>query len=216
MIAVVSVSLVPAIGASGASSRAGSVFGRCEPGGILVDHNLALYTTTLQNHDTHTTACVLASGRRRVIEQALPTSTQFLAFIGDYARGTWLAWSSTSDGRTVATRTLNVQTGRRGPTVRVTSENGVITRRNGPPPDTEGRTGGTLVRLVITTTGDYAWIAVRSNESGLPIAGLYVPDRRGGDRALDIGPVATITNLRVRGKTIRWLHNGSPRRAVLP
>jgi hypothetical protein len=205
-----------------ASASAGGParFGRCGVIDTVIyggSHlRVVVYRVTLEGHDTYL-ACATRTGRRRVI-QRIPVSggAPVSQIDGVYAQGTWLAWSYNPDAHTVVTRTLNVNTGARGPAVRL-QFGAAITPTDGPPPPTDATNGLVMNTLVITTTGNYAWISTGTSPgSATQQDALYVPTRNGSDRAIDTAPHGGITGLRAQGKTIYWHHAGAFRHAFLP
>lgn len=219
---IASVCLATAATLSGVASASGggaTRFGRCGVvdtpiyGGAPL--RVVVYRVALERHDTYV-ACATRTGRRRVIQRIPVTSGPPVSEIeGVYAHGIWLAWSFNPGAHTVVTGTLNVSTGARGPAVRL-QFGAAITPTDGPPPPTDATDGLVMDTLVITKTGNYAWVSTgMSPGSTTQQDALYVPNRRGGDRAIDTAPHGGITGLRAQGKTIYWRHRGAPRHASL-
>jgi hypothetical protein len=156
-------------------------------------------------------ACWKSTGVRRVIVR-FPNEPRS-PLVSFAARRRWVAWqyfvgdSGLRSEDTGHMGSLNVKTGRRGPTV--TSRTGIAGPTNGPVAETAGDNDDLIV--AIASNGWYAWTTPgQESEGGPRIHALYVSDGEGGSVRLDTGG---ITYLAARGEFITWRNGGVRKRA---
>jgi len=191
-------------------------YGRCANVGTPL-YNLGdinIFRVAFVDHDAYV-ACLASVGRRVVFTRASVTDPPTFEIDGVKTSGTWLAWSSSVVGHGVIQHSMNIMTERRGPNV-IAAFGSPITPTSGPPAPTDNDQD--MYSLVITTSGDYAWIAhgAAAPPAQGEIEGLYVPYGRDSSVLVDSGAAGSITNLKAEGTSITWLHSGTRMRKVLP
>jgi hypothetical protein len=161
-------------------------------------------------------SCSRTTGHEILIYQGSPGTGPFPS-IGFDARGNWLVVGHhigsgvlTVDSGTI--RSLNARTGQRGPVV--DQNGGIVPGADGLIPDV----GQAYTQLAIASDGQFAWVSdLPATAGSLPpvTTGLFAPEGRDGDRAVDPEAPSAITDLTVHGQTITWVVGGKTKSATL-
>lgn len=181
-----------------------------------VSRSISVSRDTWESHFTYR-ACWRPGDRTRLLgreyvdARGLPTSL----VIGYAANGPWLVWGHRPapghDGRYRMT-SVNLATGRRGPTVSQPADD-VSRDDSGPIPIDDD---AFRLYVVVTSHGNYVWLATNvASDSGRRIDALYTTDGHGHARRIDQGSLGSIRGLRARGDRVTWTNGGRYRRADL-
>ena len=174
------------------------------------DGRIVMVRVVKRRRDEFWYACWRPTGRRRYLGTARELPGGGLEVIGAFNfRGPWLVWSRTTEaaGGRDAMHSLDVRTGKRGPTVNVPAQH-ELTDTNGPVAEPECDDCGFVA---INARGEYAWIVRDSREDA-----LYAPDGNGGSVLIDHAETGAIDVLDLRGRTMIWHVDGARRSARLP
>jgi hypothetical protein len=167
--------------------------------------------------------CWRKTNKHRVVAKFPAEDRQDVAF---RAGGAWVVWRY----RTAATPmpatfdqmgSINARTGRHGPHVTVpvpgSDAPGRLTKAEGPVAQDLG--DGDPMQVFIASNGYYAWPVVGQlpdDEGGQSATAMYVATGHGGDARIDVGPGPdALRKMTISGTTLRWINNGTPRRAHL-